>query len=75
MHNYHSTLCSLLRGNAETCNCADRLTYDQLDEEYQVQVNTIFASAKKSHALYLYTVRDGRVVSRVEMMKDEDDND
>jgi ketosteroid isomerase-like protein len=76
MHNYHTTLCPLLRGNAETCNCSDRLTYDQLDDEYKAQVGRIFATSKNilSPYLFLYTVRDGRILARVEM-RNEDENE
>jgi len=75
MHNYHTTLCPVQRGWAETCKCAGRLTYDQLDDELKAQVSRIFATAKKSNYLFLYTAIDGRIVSRVEMMRSEDKNE
>jgi len=63
MHQYHTILCPTIKGWAETCTCAERLTFDQLNEKQQEQVKRLQSIVDP--AKFLYSLGDGRIISRV----------
>lgn len=72
-HNYHTVLCPTVKGWAETCTCADRLTFHQLTQKQQEQVLKVYAQSGQSAARFLYTVGDGKVIARVQLAKQYDE--
>lgn len=70
-HEYHTVICPTVKGWADVCTCASRLTYDQLSEKQQAQVDKITATTGKDENGYLYSVSDGKVMARIQIAKKE----